>query len=321
LNARLKVNGENGPLPTANDEYLFYQTMIGAWPLEFSGEAELDTGAIGAFRDRLCAYMTKAVREAKCSSSWTAPNAAYEEALGNFVGKALAIGQTNPFLADFRAFHASIEKPGAVNGLAQTALKLTLPGVPDVYQGCELWDLSLVDPDNRRPVDYAARRRALADMSERFAEQGADAAAAGALLDRWQDGTIKLFLVWRLLALRRQHSDLFACGRYINLTVRGSNADHIFAFARRHRDEAIAVVVPRLTWRLAAGGWPLGAAAWRDTRVILPKELGSVGGRHVLTGADIRATARPAGIIGVRLPAAELFRDLPIAVVSLSLGG
>jgi (1->4)-alpha-D-glucan 1-alpha-D-glucosylmutase len=159
----------------------------------------------------------------------------------------------------------------------------------------------------------------LAEISGTFADRG-DAAAARALLDRWQDGAIKLFVVWRLLALRRQHPELFASGRYLNLAVRGGVADHIFAFARRHRDEAIAVAIPRLTARLAPGEWPLGAAVWRDARVILPKSLGSKGGRHVLTGAEIRPTARSAGS-GVRLPAAELFRDLPIAIVSLSLGG
>ena len=318
LNSRLKTNVEDSPAPSANDEYLFYQTLIGAWPLEFSGDGELDADAVAAFRDRLCTYMTKAVREAKQHSSWTAPNAAYEDALLNFIGKALAVGQTNPFLADFRGFHACIELSGAVNGLAQTVLKLTLPGVPDVYQGCELWDLSLVDPDNRRPVDYAARRRMLTEISANFAD-GGEVAAARALLDRWQDGGIKLFVVWRLLALRRQQPELFASGRYIDLAVRGGMADHIFAFARRVRDEGIVVAVPRLTARLA-GGWPLGTAAWRDTRVILPKSPGSQGGRHVLTGADIAPTARPSGS-GVRLPAAELFRDLPVAIISLSFAG
>ncbi|MFO1154059.1 MAG: malto-oligosyltrehalose synthase [Rhodospirillales bacterium] len=320
LNARLKATVEDRPAPTANDEYLFYQTMVGAWPLECSGEADLDPTVLAAFRDRVVAYMTKAVREAKANSSWTAPQAAYEDALATFVGKALSVGQTNPFLADFRTFHASIERAGALNGLAQTVLKLTLPGVPDIYQGCELWDLSLVDPDNRRPVDYETRRQMLASIEERFAD-GGDVAAARSLLDRWQDGAIKLFVVWRLLALRRRHPELFTGGRYINLTVRGAAADHIFAFARRNREEAIVVAVPRLSTRLStSGGWPLGAAAWGDTRVILPNPLGLNGGRDILTAEPIETSARLNGS-GVRLAAAELFKDLPVAIVSFPLGG
>src|SRR6185312_327814 len=148
------------PAPTADDEYLFYQTLIGSWPL-----AEPDEAGLGAYRERIEAYMLKAAREAKVRTSWAAANPEYEEALIQFVRAALERREGNLFLADFRAFNRSIVRFGLLNGLSQTLLKLTAPGVPDVYQGDELWDFSLVDPDNRRPVDYDVRRRLLAGLA------------------------------------------------------------------------------------------------------------------------------------------------------------
>ncbi len=180
LTRRLRVDVDGRPAPAANDEYLLYQALVGAWPAEFHGEAPLDAEALDGFRGRVVAYMTKAVREAKVRSSWVDPDEAYEAALATFVGRLLDGRRRNLFLDDFRAFHKRVAEAGAVNSLSQAVLKLTAPGVPDFYQGSELWDFSLVDPDNRRPVDFDLRRRLLDDLSKTAIDDAvADCSAPG----------------------------------------------------------------------------------------------------------------------------------------------
>src|SRR6185437_16001908 len=174
------------PAPSPDDEYLLYQTLTGSWPLE-----EPDEGALEAYRLRLEAYMLKAAREAKMRTSWAAANGDYEDALMQFIRAALERRDGNLFLADFCAFNRRIVRFGLLNGLSQTLLKLTAPGVPDIYQGNELWDFSLVDPDNRRPVDYAVRSRLLAGLA---GSPAADARTARALADDVTDPRCKLFL-------------------------------------------------------------------------------------------------------------------------------
>jgi (1->4)-alpha-D-glucan 1-alpha-D-glucosylmutase len=293
---------EGRPAPDRADEYLFYQTLVGAWP---PGAAAAEPELV----DRLQAYAIKAAREAKVHTSWISPHEAYEAALRAFVAAALAPGPGNRFVEDFLAFHAPCARLGAVNGLAQLVLKLAAPGVPDLYQGTELWDLSLVDPDNRRPVDWAARRAALETIRARV-DAGALAGLAAELLARWEDGHVKLFVLHRGLVLRRRRAALFRHGAYRPLAVSGRHAAHLLAFAREHEGDAALAVVPRLTWRLTGGArWPLGHATWEDTAVVLPPGLAG-------DWEDVFTGGRPAPGAGGALPAAALLGDFPVALLA-----
>lgn len=259
LNTRYKRELNGAPMPDGNTEYLIYQTLVGAWPLDAEQAPE--------FRERLKQYLSKAAREAKTHTTWINPNQDYEEAVDRFVD-AILTDDDNPFLADFREFEQTTRWHGALNSLTQALLKITSPGVPDIYQGNELWDLSLVDPDNRRPVDYG-RRRSLLDH---FASAPAD---PDELLAHWTDGRIKLWVTHAALTFRRANPDLFLDGEYVPLEARGPLADHLVAFARRREDAWAVVVAPRLYARLAEReGLPLGTApigeVWRATTVALP---------------------------------------------------
>ena len=315
LNRRAKTAAEGTVAPAPNDEYLLYQALIGAWPMDLLAD-EAPAQALATFADRIVAYMVKAVREAKLHSSWAAPDAAYEDGLTAFVRRILDPARGGPFLGDARGFARALAVPGILNGLAQTLLKLTVPGVPDIYQGCELWDLSLVDPDNRRPVDYAPRIAALAG----FAGDGGGgsvaplgAAALRALLESWPDGRVKLYLVATLLGLRRRKPALFRHGAYLPLAVTGGLADHVCAFARVGETEACIVAAPRFFTALMgdAAGPPMGAV-WRDTMVSLPDELAGRAWSNVLTGARIEATPPD---VSTAIAAARLFASFPVAAL------
>jgi (1->4)-alpha-D-glucan 1-alpha-D-glucosylmutase len=291
---RLKeVDGR--PVPGRNDEYLLYQTLVGSWPVGLGAD---DPAGLAAYAERIAAYMMKASREAKQRTSWAAPDADYESGVESFVRRILDPQDGRAFLADLLPFQAQIALIGALNGLAQTLLKLTAPGVPDTYQGCELWDLSLVDPDNRRPVDFDLRRAMLA--------QDADPAE---LLSGWQDGRIKQHVVARTLALRRAAPALFA-GDYTPLQTTGPQAERLVAFARSGEGASLVVIVPRLAAPLLDGAdvpMPL-ATAWADTRVALPDPLhGPL--HNPLTGTTIEA-----GSDGVA--ASEALADLPVALLT-----
>ncbi len=301
LNAGKRKQVDDRRAPSANDEYLFYQTLVGAWPLDLSVE---DAEGLSAFADRMVNYMLKAAREAKVDTAWTAVNGDYETALETFVRAALNPRRARAFLNDLTAFVDSVAPTAAVNGLSQVALRLTSPGVPDLYQGTEFWDFTLVDPDNRRPVDFAARAEAL----EAIDGAPADAATAGTLLESWRDGRVKQYLIHRVLDFRRRHPDLFARGSYEPLTVTGRHADRVVAFARRGDDGALLVTVaPRLVSPLmrAGAGVPL-PEGWGDTAVMWPDGAGA---RHdLLTGA--RVTPDEQG----RVPLSDLLATLPVAV-------
>ena len=277
--------------PDRNDEYLFYQLLLGAWPAELTGVAssDLDPQAMAEFAERIAGAMTKSMREAKVHTTWAAPNEAYESAMIGFVHDALDVTRSNAFFDAFLPFQAQLARIGTVNGLSQTLLKLTSPGVPDIYQGCELWNFSLVDPDNRRPVDYAARRRLLDEV------EGAEIAR---LLDRWQDGAVKLALTRRVLALRADKAALFRDGDYAPLEAAGARAEHVVAFARTSGDDAVVVATPRLVGAL--GERP----DWGDTSVPLPRGRRW---RNALTGAALDAADA--------LTAATLFQDFPVALL------
>jgi (1->4)-alpha-D-glucan 1-alpha-D-glucosylmutase len=303
---RSMIDGE--PAPSRNDEYLLYQTLLGAWPF-----GPLDTVARDAFRNRIQAYMPKAIREAKERSSWINPDPAYEEAVTGFVAALFERAETNPFLADFLPFQQRIGRLGILNSLTQTLLKLTLPGVPDLYQGTELWDLSLVDPDNRRPVDWDARLRALAEVERlALASEPSAASAVRELLEQADNGWIKLHVMRQCLALRRHQPELFARGGYRPLSARGAHEQHVVAFARTHRGETLVVVAGRLYAALTGGGTrlPLGEV-WDDTVL----ELSSAAPEflNVLTGERLRA-AEHDGLPVIEL--CGLFTSLPLAVLT-----
>jgi (1->4)-alpha-D-glucan 1-alpha-D-glucosylmutase len=247
------------PAPGPHAEYLFYQTLLGTWPLE-----SLDDAAFATYRERIEEYMIKASREAKRRTSWANVNADYEEALRQFVRASLERREGNPFPDEVGATARRLARSGFINSLAQALLKLTVPGVPDIYQGNELWDFSLVDPDNRRPVDYERRRALLAEL-----ERTDDAPS---LLDSLQDGRAKLLLTWKALQFRRANDALFRDGSYTPLRTTGEYANHLVAFARKHEDSLAIVIVPRLSARLLGEreGLPLGADVWSDTAIELP---------------------------------------------------
>ena len=277
-------------VPDRNEEYLFYQTLVGVWP---PGLRPGDTAAVAEVADRVRAYMIKALREAKLHSSWSNPNEAYEGALERFVSLVLDASRPNAFLADFCNFTAPIERPAAIASLAQLAIKVTAPGVPDIYQGCELWDFSLVDPDNRRPPDWSRRQTLLGEIAD---------AAPDALAAAWQDGREKLFLARRLLQLRREYPGLFAEGDYQPLYGEGGRGDdHLCAFARRHEGTTLVIAVPRLVYRLYQGG---DRPSWGATALQLPHEgdWGDVFGCQTFSGSG-------------RVAATELFSTFPIAAL------
>ncbi|NKE47409.1 malto-oligosyltrehalose synthase [Roseomonas frigidaquae] len=266
--------------PDRNDEYLFYQLLLGAWPAD---------GGAAAMVERLEGAMVKSMREAKRHSNWASPDQAYEEATLGFVRHALA---SQPFLAAFLPFQERVARLGLRNSLVQTALKLTLPGVPDIYQGAEMWDLSLVDPDNRRPVDYARRDAALAAVQAALRQDRAGAMRAMAA--DWRDGRLKLALTATLLAHRAAEPTLYAEGSYQPLQASGPAAQRLCGFIRQRGDTELRVVAARFAgdaaWEATTLDWPGQAADWQD----------------LLTGQSIR----PSG----GLKASDALRDLPVAV-------
>jgi (1->4)-alpha-D-glucan 1-alpha-D-glucosylmutase len=281
------IEGERAP--GRNDEYLLYQTLLGAWPLGADTAAER-----AELTARIQGYMTKASREAKVNTSWVNPNQVYDEALARFVERVLDPGVSARFLADFAAFREPLARFGMVNGLAQALLKIAAPGVPDFYQGTEVWDLSLVDPDNRRPVDFEARTALLAGLRDRIAS-GDLGGLARELVESWPDGRIKLYTVHRALGARRAAPEIFRSGAYLPLATAGRHAAHVCAFARQSDAGVAIAVVPRLTTRLTGNGarLPLGRDVWADTRVLLPPDLAEKSFIDAFTGAEHRG--RPAG--------------------------
>lgn len=323
LNQRRKTIVNDAPAPSPDDEYLFYQTLVGVWPTEFHGPDDIDPIALADLRERVSAYMIKAVREAKTQSSWINPQQDYEDALLSLVGRCLDVSRANPFLADFREFHRPVALAGVVNSLAQAVIKLTAPGVPDVYQGCELWDLSLVDPDNRRAVDFDRREAMLNRLAADFAGGSGnltpDVVASG-LLDRWHDGVVKLFVVWRLLWLRGLYPDLFEGGSYQPLDVTGPRADHVCAFGRVDETASVITVVPRLPLRLQATGaqWPCGPEVWQDTAIGVGTDDAAGPWKCVFTGRTPDAYAEADG--SARLAASEALACFPVAVLTRQRG-
>jgi (1->4)-alpha-D-glucan 1-alpha-D-glucosylmutase len=306
-----EVGGE--PAPDANDEYLLYQTLLGVWPL-----APMDQSGSADFQQRIEHYMLKAVREAKRHTSWINPNEDYEAALTGFVQALLVQGVRNRFLADFVPFTQHIARIGLFNSLSQTLLKLTTPGMPDIYQGTELWDFSLVDPDNRRPVDYLQRGDLLRELEALDALTGVElAGSVQRLVETPEDGRAKLHLIRHTLHWRRASEALFNAGSYEPLVVHGVRAAHVCAYLRRHENEAMVVVVGRWFARLPAAGElpPLGETVWgADTWVSLPRQSPWREAENVLTGERCEVAAHHDG---AGIAAALLFTRYPVALLRL----
>ncbi len=270
------VDGE--PCPDANDEYLFYQVLIGAW--DFARE---DPDGLASLRERLQAYLLKACREAKLKTSWLVPNAEYEKATADFIARALS---SRAFLDKFRPFARRVAALGALSSLSRIVLKIASPGVADFYQGTELWDLSLVDPDNRRPVDYAARREKLASLEPLLSGRAGEPGLKD-LLEHWEDGRVKLFVTAKALRYRREHAALFLNGGYSPLEVRGRSAERFIAFRRSSGGEEAVVVASRLLGGLL---WRKGLAdvsALAANTVLEPPSGGFAGLQDIFTGTAL----------------------------------
>jgi (1->4)-alpha-D-glucan 1-alpha-D-glucosylmutase len=286
-------------VPEPNMEIFLYQTLLGAWPL-FKKE-------LPVFQERLNAYLVKAAREAKAFSSWLEPNQSYEEALLQFAREILADTQGNAFLADFLSFQEKIAFFGALNSLGQLLVKVTAPGIPDFYQGTELWDLSLVDPDNRRPVDFKKCESYLNDLTE--GETFGKLQPLAELLESWKDGRVKLYLTRKAMRFRSENTAIFQNGEYLPVQVSPDMREHIYAFCRCSGREWTLTVVPRLITRLvSAGRFPLGPV-WGKSRLLLPRNAPQ-NWQNVLTDEEMDVTE------GKRLAVAELLRTCPVALMT-----
>lgn len=307
LNKKKKLLVDGQPAPDRNEEYLLYQTLLGAWPL-----TAMNADEYVEFKRRIQDYIRKATKEAKANTSWINPNQAYDDAVQEFVGTVL---DESLFLKDFQALQDKIAQYGMYNALSQTLLKLTVPGVPDIYQGSELWDFSLVDPDNRRPVDYNRRRHMLSDLQEQIrAARPHRVSLARELLENREDGRIKLYVIHQTLVYRQEHPDLFRSGEYLSLDALGPRQRHVCAFARQHGLQEIFIVVPRFLTRLIPDPHmlPLSSQVWEDSWLLLPSTRAGYHYRNLFTGESIAAINRDGKMM---LALGEVFANFPVALL------
>lgn len=267
-NAGLKRTVRDIQAPDRADEYLYYQSLLGAWPADLQELPGAD------FIDRMRNYMRKAIKEEKIHSSWIHPNVEYDEAVSEFVRRTLSGAEGRRFLRVFLPFQQRIARAGMVNSFAQLILKIMSPGVPDFYQGAELWDLNLVDPDNRRPVDFALRSSMLKEIEPLLSENTGPEHRIDllhSLLRDWQNGKLKLACTARVLNLRRRLRDLFLYGDYVPLAAHGEKGQHVIAVGRQHGPDVVMAIVPRLAARLSSDESPIpvGPGCWQDTAIEL----------------------------------------------------
>jgi len=309
--SRKRVLSDGRSVPDSNEEYLLYQTLVGAAPFP----SELAQGETRKqFIARIQQYMNKAVHEAKINLSWVNSNPEYVAALEQFVEHTLAPGsprRPNHFWEEFLRFLPAVSFFGAINSLSQLLLKLTSPGVPDIYQGNEIWDFSLVDPDNRRPVDFNHRQQMLASLDSR-ANETDFASLCRELTREWQDGRIKMWTTLRALRFRREHAEIFQSGKYVPLEAAGSRRENVCAFARVREasDEMVVVAIPRLAYTLMRGAQsPPLSDVWEDTQLALPRSSSSHF-LNILTGQVVRLGANRSPLCS------ELFADFPVALLT-----
>ncbi len=308
FNKRFRTEIDEIHAPDRNEEYLLYQTLVGAWPV-----TTMDDPQYEVFIGRIQAYMIKAIREAKTHTSWVNPHEVYEKAVSGFVRSILDRSTRNLFLEDLVSFQESLSGHGMTNGLSQLLLKLTAPGVPDCYQGSELWDLTLVDPDNRRPVDFALRSEMLGQLNAACVQNHDDRVElVRGLMDMWTDGRIKLYLLHTVLRHRRANPQLYLEGDYVPLDCEGTSRSHVCAYARMHHDQAVVVVVPRLLVELSAAPGAPGGAVWQDTQMTVPSwKPGSVY-LNLLTGERLETIAQGEKQV---LSLAQIFKHCPVALL------
>ncbi|MDI1229871.1 MAG: malto-oligosyltrehalose synthase [Methylobacter sp.] len=310
-NRSLKHRVDGMPVPTPNDEYFIYQTLLGIWP-----PGEPDADEMARFSVRMAEYLLKAVREAKVHTSWINPNTAYEDAVVAFADRLINAPEESAFLADFLPFQRRIARLGLFNSLSQTLIKLTVPGVPDIYQGCECWDFSLVDPDNRRPVDFGHRRASL-DVVQTLAARTPEQRRTGvrALCDTLEDGKAKLLVVRTALALRQHWPEVFLQGSYVPLAVKGEHATHVCAYARLAGERIVITVAPRFFARLLddTDRLPLGEKIWANTTVDLPFHRPDSQYLCAFTGKVMKPQQH---LSGWRLAVAQLLADFPVGLIT-----
>ncbi|PSB07884.1 malto-oligosyltrehalose synthase [Pleurocapsa sp. CCALA 161] len=279
-------------MPDANDEYFFYQTLLGVFPFAESDLANLPT--------RIKDYILKAVREAKVHTAWLRPDEEYEQAFFSFIERILSTKESD-FWQQFRPFQKQIAEYGIYNSLAQVLIKNTAPGVPDLYQGAELWELSLVDPDNRRPIDYQQRINFLEDIKAKIKQDILQLIKE--LIATKENGKIKLFLTHQLLKARKEYSEIFLNGNYQPIEVTGKYRNHIIAFARNHEDKILVAIAPRfLTAIIKPGQLPLGVEVWENTSLKLTNK-----NWHNLIDCQT--------IVGENLAVGEIFQNFPVALL------
>jgi (1->4)-alpha-D-glucan 1-alpha-D-glucosylmutase len=281
MNRHWRRSEDGEQTPSVNAEYLFYQTLVGIWPLETPTPEEIE-----ALAERIEQYMLKAVRESKSHTSWINPNTAYEESLSGYI-RGVLLRPSKLFLDDFLPFQKIVARFGLYNSLSQTLLKLTCPGVPDIYQGSELWHFALVDPDNRRPVDYQHSGALMEQVLTAITEENPTQRKAlfEDMMDEVGDARIKQALIATVLRYRAAHRELFQRGSYIPLDVVGTHSEHIVAFARQWQDMAAIVVVPRLLYDMGLRRTilPCGKRVWKDTAIVIPESLYGGGFENLFT--------------------------------------
>jgi (1->4)-alpha-D-glucan 1-alpha-D-glucosylmutase len=295
MNRRWKKRIDDVDAPDANEEYLLYQTLLGTWPIDAHGQAHKSADA--EYIGRIQAYMTKGLNEAKINTSWVQPNEQWLGATRDFVARILEPSAKNRFIPSFLPVVEEIARLGTINSLTQVLLKLTSPGVPDIYQGNEIWDFSLVDPDNRRLVNYKLRREMLSCLTSSKPEE---------LLQNWSDGRVKAFLTQRMLRFRNANTDLFRYGSYLPIKTGGAFAESCLGFARTRGEEWIIVIAPRLSARV---GFPPVGDRWQDTFVDLPQNISLENAREIFTNREIQAQDR-------RLQIGDALSILPFAVLT-----
>jgi (1->4)-alpha-D-glucan 1-alpha-D-glucosylmutase len=305
MNRAAKTVVGNRPAPDANEEYLLYQTLIGTWPL-----FPMNAGEHREYTRRIEGYMQKALHEAKVHTSWINPNGAYEEAVTKFVERILEATPENAFLRELSEFQAPIARAGMWNSLAQVLVKIASPGVPDFYQGNEIWALDLVDPDNRRSVNYEVRRQMLASL--RAQAERSRVELVSRLRENLCDGAIKMFITSEALRFRRDHPELFSQGTYAGLAAEGSRTRHVVGFARATDREMALALTGRFFLRLCnSDGKPIGEV-WGDTAVALPKNVGQQSFQNIFTGQTIVPRERDGRMV---LPLNEAFCECPVALL------
>jgi (1->4)-alpha-D-glucan 1-alpha-D-glucosylmutase len=303
LNQRYKTEISGRPAPDRNEEYFLYQTLLGAWPLEHEPPDTLV--------ERLQAHLIKATREAMVHTRWTRPNERHEEALQKFVARILST-ENEDFLQDFRPFQKKIAYYGVMNSLAQVLIKIASPGVADFYQGSELWDFRLVDPDNRGVIDFVSRIEMLNSL--RVAPSASPQTLIHDLRENWHDGRLKLYLIQKAVCWRREHAQLFHNGEFLPLQTTGQFSGNVISFLRRDKDKQVLVAVPRWTSQLLCSkssdeqvrGFEFN---WKDTKVMLPA-ASAAKWKDILNETTIDPQSHGDGKF---LTANSLFRNFPVA--------